>query len=70
MQYEDLTGDGMATELRRIKEFVGVDPEELKNELAFETVNCRRCEINPEGWPMSETLYSKLIEQVKPDVEE
>lgn len=68
LQYEELTGPNEAAELQRVKKFLGIDPTELEDTLDKELVNCRHCEINPEGWPMTEELYRKLIDLVMPDV--
>ena len=75
VQYEDLVsmdnnGETQAKELQRIKEFIGVSVDGLPDALNFEDANCRHCRIKPEGWPMKETFYRKLIDKVKPDVME
>ena len=57
-------------ELRRLKEYIGVDPDASEDAMDMEKVNCRRCTINPDGHPLSEKVYRKLINQVKPDVAE
>lgn len=73
IQYEDLVsteddGNIQAREIKRLKEFIGVSVDELPNELNFEDANCRHCRIKPQGWPMKETFYRRLVEKVKPDV--
>jgi len=69
VQYEELTGPHhQAEELHKVKHFLGIGPTELVDHLDEEKVNCRKCEINPEGWKMSEENYRQLIELVKPDV--
>jgi len=73
IQYEDLVnteenGEIQAREIRRLKEFIGVSMDGLPDALNFEDANCRHCRIKPQGWPMKETFYRKLIEKVKPDV--
>ncbi|WPT16805.1 hypothetical protein PSENEW3_00004813 [Picochlorum sp. SENEW3] len=68
VQYEDLVGERQSEELIRLKEFIGVSVDGLPNELDFGDANCRHCRIQPEGWPMKETVYRRLIEKVKPDV--
>jgi len=68
VQYEELTGPGQATELQKVKRFLGIDPTELVDHLDEEKVNCRKCEINPDGWEMSEENYRQLIDLVMPDV--
>eukprot|EP00204_Picochlorum_oklahomense_P003435 CAMPEP_0118806404 /NCGR_PEP_ID=MMETSP1161-20130426/31523_1 /TAXON_ID=249345 /ORGANISM="Picochlorum oklahomensis, Strain CCMP2329" /LENGTH=109 /DNA_ID=CAMNT_0006735583 /DNA_START=48 /DNA_END=374 /DNA_ORIENTATION=- len=68
VQYEDLVGERQSEELIRLKEFIGVSVDGLPNELDFGDANCRHCRIQPEGWPMREKVYRRLIEKVKPDV--
>lgn len=68
IQYEDLVGERMAEELKGVKEWLGLDPSQTENALDFGKVVCRKCVINPEGWPLKEKVYRKLIELVKPDV--
>ncbi len=70
IQYEDLVGDGQAKELHGLKEYIGVDPSLTEDALDFGLANCRHCRIHPEGWPMEEKVYRKLIKRVLPDVEE
>lgn len=60
--------DTQKNELSRIKKFIGVDPSLNEDTLDFGRVNCRHCTINPDGWPMKEKVYRKLIELVIPDV--
>lgn len=70
IQYEDLIGERQNEELQKVKEFIGLDPKLTPNELDFGLANCRHCRIHPEGWPMTEKDYKKLIKRVTPDVEE
>lgn len=70
VQYEDLVGEKQSEELIRLKEFIGVSVDGLPNELDFGDANCRHCRIKPEGWPIKETVYKRLVEKVKPDVQE
>ncbi len=71
IQYEELVGEeNMARELRRVKEFVGVDVDALPDALDWENVNCRHCRIQPEGWPMREAVYRELVARVSLDAEE
>ena len=70
IQYEDLVGERQAEELVRLKKYVDVSVEGASNVLDIEDANCRHCRIHPEGWPMKEKDYRKIIERVKPDVEE
>ena len=69
MQYEEVVAkETQSGELTRLKEFLGLDVDAIGAELDFGRVKCRHCEINPEGWPMKEKVYRKLIELVMPDV--
>lgn len=70
IQYEDLIGDAMKTELHSVKEFLGLDPDKLGDTLDPSNQNCRHCRISPEGWSMKERDYRLLIDRVKPDVDE
>ena len=50
VQYEELVAEGtQGRELRRIKEFIGVDVEGLPDALNWDDFNCRHCRIKPEG---------------------
>ncbi len=56
VQYEELVAEGtQGRELRRIKEFIGVDIGGLPDALNWDDFNCRHCRIKPEGafvsWP-------------------
>lgn len=79
IQYEDLVGDRQSEELRSLKEFLGIDPDltgdtldygVVANETNAGNVNCRHCTIHPEGWPIKEDVYRKLIGKVQEDVKE
>ncbi|KAI8102861.1 hypothetical protein M9434_005653 [Picochlorum sp. BPE23] len=70
IQYEELVGEGQARELHSLKEYIGVDPSLTEDALDFGLANCRHCRIHPEGWPMEEKVYRKLIKRVLLDVEE
>lgn len=79
IQYEDLIGEGQATQLRSLKEFLGIDPELtgdsldygiVSNQSESGNVNCRHCVIHPEGWPIEEQVYRALIRKVEVDVKE
>jgi hypothetical protein len=50
VQYEELVAEGtQGRELRRIKEFIGVDVGGLPDALNWDDFNCRHCRIKPEG---------------------
>ena len=50
VQYEELVAEAtQGRELRRIKEFIGVDVEGLPDALNWDDFNCRHCRIKPEG---------------------
>eukprot|EP00889_Picochlorum_renovo_P002794 jgi/Picre1/29824/NNA_005206.t1 len=69
VQYEKVVAeDTQQKELSRIKKFIGINPSLNEDTLDFGRVNCRHCTINPDGWPMKEKVYRKLIELVMPDV--
>jgi hypothetical protein len=71
VQYEDLVNaenGRQASELRRVKSFLGLDPEVPENVLPLNENNCRKCRIHPEGWTMKEVVYRRIIADVLPDV--
>ena len=69
IQYEELTdGSNEVQELRRVKEFLGIDPSKPQ-EKTLGLRNSRRFSIRPEGWPMLRWEYEKLVSMVRPDVE-
>ncbi len=73
VQYEDLVNaenGRQAGELRRVKAFLGLDPEVPENVLPLNENNCRKCRIHPEGWTMKEVVYRRIIADVLPDVME
>lgn len=70
IQYEELTEpESEIAELRRVKNFLGVDPAQ-PSEKTLALHNARRFSIRPEGWPMLRWEYEKLVAMVKPDVED
>lgn len=68
-QYEEVVSPELqASQLKKLKKFIGVEDNLLGDELDSERVVCRHCTINPEGWPMKEKVYRKLLEMIMPDV--
>lgn len=70
LQYEELISEeGEAKELRRVKDFLGVDPEEPAGK-KLGIANSRKFRIQPEGHPMRREQYEALIKLVRPDCQE
>lgn len=70
LQYENLTSDAEneAGELKRLKNFIGIDPNKPGGKWStLGLYNSRKAIINPGGWPMKQELYKKLIDIVRPD---
>ncbi len=68
VQYEELVAEAtQARELRRIKEFIGVDVAGLPDALEKERAVCRHCTIQPQGWPMAEADYRGVLKLVEKD---
>jgi hypothetical protein len=69
-QYEELISEeGERKELRRVKRFLGVDPDLPKGQ-GLGIANARRFRIQPEGWEMKRWQYEALVALVRPDAEE
>lgn len=68
VQYENLTSEVTEQlELKRLKEFLGIDVTLPSESVGLGLHNARKGKINPNGWPMKRELYEKIIEKVRPD---
>lgn len=68
IQYESLTSEKHGeSELKRVKNFIGVDVNERMQGLGLQ--NARRFRINPEGWTLKRSEYEELLDIVRPDTD-
>eukprot|EP00889_Picochlorum_renovo_P007134 jgi/Picre1/34164/NNA_001638.t1 len=68
-QYEALIDDKtQKEELRKIKKFIGIDPNlPTGGDAEFMSRNSRKGSINPDGWPMKRDVYQHAIDIVLED---
>ncbi|PRW51019.1 hypothetical protein C2E21_5409 [Chlorella sorokiniana] len=68
VQYESLTSpEHEADDLRAVKSFLGLDPDEPRSQLPQSNKRAARLGQEPEGWKLRRWQYERLIEVVRPD---
>jgi hypothetical protein len=71
VQYEVVTADDAQAqaELRRLKKFLGLNPQLPEESEVLDSHNVRKTKVHPDGWPMTRKEYQALIDVVRPDAE-
>jgi hypothetical protein len=70
LQYEELVEEeSEAAVLKRVKDFLGLDPAQPKRNPGLDEHNIRKDRVAPEGHPMRRGQYEALVARVRPDAE-